>query len=323
MSQKYRLIRLLSDGEFHSGQELGEILAMTRGGIWKAMQQLSPLGIEVERVKGKGYRIPRGIELLQFEKIYSHIPETISKQINLQIFDELDSTNQYLVNHQSQLPSGTIVFAEHQTQGRGRRQKKWLSPFGANLYCSILYHVDKDPSELNGLSLATGVAVTHTLENYGIPNVQLKWPNDILWQNKKISGILIEMSAETNSRSQVIIGIGLNVSMPSNSDIDQEWIDVATITGQKPERNRLAAYLIIEVVEMLQRFQQKGLSNFIQHWKMLDAYFDKAVTLQTPTQQFNGIAKGINQRGEFILLEDNNKERHFMHGEVSLRLAKK
>jgi BirA family transcriptional regulator, biotin operon repressor / biotin---[acetyl-CoA-carboxylase] ligase len=318
MSAKQRLISLLADGQFHSGQELGLALGMTRAGVWKIIQQLCKLGIDVQSIKGKGYQIPNGIELLDLSLIERNLSPEIRANCNLQLFSELDSTNQYLINQQQTLPSGNIVLAEHQTQGRGRRQKSWLSPFGANLYCSFLYHIDKDPSELSGLSLAIGVSVANMLEKYGIANVQLKWPNDVLWQHKKIAGILIELSAQTNSSTKVIVGIGLNVTMPNNVELDQPWMDIHRIIGRKPQRNVLAASLITEVMTLLQSFQRDGFENFRKQWQARDAFYNQPVTLQTPSQSFQGIAKGINHHGELRIMI-NNKTLHFMNGEVSLR----
>jgi BirA family transcriptional regulator, biotin operon repressor / biotin---[acetyl-CoA-carboxylase] ligase len=319
MKHQYPLIQLLADGKFHSGEELGQKLQITRSAICKHVQQLSRVGIDVHRVKGKGYQIPQGIELLNLLEIKQHLSLPLSDKADILILPETRSTNQYLLDRQGELPSGFMLLAEHQTAGRGRQHKEWFSPFGANLYFSLLWNFDRDPSELCGLSLATGVAVANTLERYGICQVQLKWPNDILYNTKKVSGILIEMTAETHSRTQVVIGIGLNISMPTNNQLDQQWTDVATITGHRPKRNQLAALLIEEVTDMLHIFAQKGFNAFVQHWQALDAYYDKPVTLYTPTQQFSGIAKGINRQGEFILVDHNNQERRFLHGEVSFK----
>lgn len=320
MSSKYELIKLLADGQFHSGEELGSALQVTRSAIWKIMHQVKELGIEVHSVKSKGYQIPSGIEFLDKEKVLNHLPSSITQHVKIETINEIDSTNQYLLDKNNRKSSGSIILAEYQAKGRGRRHRQWFSPFGCNLYFSLLWSFDKDPSELSGLSLATGVAVANALEKYGVTQVQLKWPNDILWHYKKLAGILIEMTAETNSNTQVVIGVGINVQMPSDVDIDQEWTDVATIIGQKPKRNLLAAYLIQEIIEMLFLFQQKGIAGFVNYWQALDAYFNKPVTLSTPSKNYSGTARGINKQGEFLLLSDENKEIRFLHGDVSLRV---
>lgn len=318
MALRHDLIKLLADGKFHSGEELGEVLSLTRSAIWKITQQLTDLGIDLHRVKGKGYQIPAGLDLLDCEKIKQFLSENTQSKINLLIQSEVDSTNQYLLENCPKLPSGTILFSEYQSRGRGRRQKRWYSPFGANLYCSILWKLDKDPSELGGLSLATGVALVNALERYGLRQLQLKWPNDLLWQYKKLAGILIEMTGEPYSQTEIVIGIGINANMPYAADIDQGWTDIATIFGSKQNRNRLAAYLIEEVLEMLQQFQREGFAPYVKAWQTLDAFYDLPIKVITPQQEISGIAKGITPLGELILHTENKQELKFFHGEISV-----
>lgn len=316
MSLAYQLLSLLADGKFHSGEDLGNKLQVTRSHIWKLIQKITQWGVEIHSVKGKGYRIPMGLSLLNLAQIQNHLPIPLSKEIHIEVLPEVDSTNQYLLDNGKSKQKGFVVFSEYQSNGRGRRQRTWYSPLGANIYFSIRWSFDRDASELCGLSLATGVAVANTLERYGIHQVKLKWPNDILFNNQKLAGILIEMTGESYSNTDVVIGVGINVQMPANPAIDQHWIDMTTIIGHRPDRNLLAAYLIEEVLEMLAIFQQKGFQAFVKYWQALDAYYNQPVRLATATEIFFGIAKGINARGEFILLNQENKEVRFLHGEV-------
>jgi BirA family biotin operon repressor/biotin-[acetyl-CoA-carboxylase] ligase len=320
MALRHDLISLLADGKFHSGEELGQALSLTRSAIWKITKQLTDLGINLHRIKGKGYQIPSGIDLLNNDTILSQVREDTQKQINLLVVSEVDSTNQYLLEARSKLPTGTLLFAEYQSKGRGRQQRKWLSPFGANLYCSLLWKFNKDPSELNGLSLATGVALVNALERCGLRDIQLKWPNDLLWQYKKFAGILIEMTAETNSRTEIVIGVGINVHMPDIKEINPDWIDVSSIVGRKLDRNLLAAYLIEELIEMVATFETKGFQPFVKPWQSLDAFYDLPVKIITSQSEVSGYAKGITESGEFLLQQDSSKQvLKFLHGDVSLR----
>lgn len=319
MNLKHNLLTLLADGKMHSGEQLGQQLQVTRSAVWKLIQQLSQWGVEIHRIKGRGYQIPGGIELLNHSLIESHLPQTCRNKIKLEVLSEIDSTNQYILEGiKSGKRSGNVVLGEYQTAGRGRRNRPWFSPFGTNIYISFLWKFEKDPSELFGLSLAAAVAVANALEKYGITKVQLKWPNDVLWNYKKLAGILIELIAESHSSTYIVMGIGLNVSMPNTQAIEQPWTDLRLITNTKPKRNLMASYLISEVIEMFELFQQKGFGHFIKHWQTLDAYYNQPVQLTTTTQEFKGIAKGINQRGEFLLLH-NNDELTFLQGDISLR----
>lgn len=321
MSLKIELLQALADGKFHSGDDLGSAMNLTRSAVWKHIQRLPDIGIEVRRVKGRGYQIPHGLDLINKEKVLELLPATIRKQLHLETFFELNSTNQYLWDHLNSLPTNSAVIAEYQSAGRGRMQKKWLAPFGSSLCLSFLWKSMQDSSQLAGLSLATGVAMVFALERYGVHNLQLKWPNDLLWNQKKLGGILIELSAETHGKTQAIIGVGLNVCLPSNFQIDQDWIDLAHILHLKPQRNVLAAIIIEELATMLTRFEQDGFKAFKKHWEALDAYFNQPIVVSTPQNQFYGIAKGISERAELIIRDEQAKERRFNHGEVSLRLA--
>jgi BirA family transcriptional regulator, biotin operon repressor / biotin---[acetyl-CoA-carboxylase] ligase len=316
---KYELIRCLADGRFHSDEKLGDELRIIPSSIAKIIQQLCEMGLIVYRIEEKGYQLSHSIELLDLATLHHFLPESLLKQVEIEIVQEVNSTNQLLLDQQADKRQGAIVLAEYQTHGRGRLARKWFSPFGANIYLSLLWHFDHDPAPLNGLSLAAGVAVAHALERYGIDQIQLKWPNDVLWHCRKISGILIEMPPKTPVRMSVVIGIGLNVQMPPKTQIDQAWVDVATITGQKPRRNLLVAYLIEEMIEMMALFKQKGLAYFVKHWQARDAYYGKPVIVSTPLQHDVGIAKGINSQGEFLLLNKENKELRFLHAEIRLR----
>jgi BirA family biotin operon repressor/biotin-[acetyl-CoA-carboxylase] ligase len=312
------LIRLLSDGHFHSGEALGVALKMTRASIWKLIEQLTKRGIEIRRVKGKGYQIPNGLDLFHADQLKQHLSPATWQQITLEILTEVNSTNQYLKDKRPRNASGTVVLAEYQTGGRGRRQRTWVSPFGSNLCLSFFWNLDLAPSQLSGLSLATGIAVTNALERYGIHHLQLKWPNDVLWHHQKLSGVLLEISGEISSTIDLVIGVGMNIRLPPTYCQDG-WVDVATIIGKKPNRHQIAAFLIEEIVAMITLYQQKGFAPFYKHWQALDAFFNQPVVLSTPTQLFKGIAKGINPQGELMLLNDEGQVLCFAQGEVSLR----
>jgi len=322
-----KLIRYLSDGKFHSGAHLGKTLAMTRSGIWKLIQQFADLGIEVESVTGKGYRIHGGLSLLNLQRIKSYITKNNLKKIKkIKIFAQIDSTNNYLIK-QIKTSSITkhnginICLAEQQTKGKGRLGRQWISPFGANIYLSMLYSFARDTSDLAGLSLVVATVVADVLMNLGIKNVGLKWPNDILWQNRKLAGVLIESLGEAYGISNTVIGIGLNVNMPATSGklIDQPWVDLRSITKRLTDRNQIIGLLINQLIDKLILFQQKGMAAFMQKWQQLDVYIDKSVWVNTPTSKVYGIARGIDEHGYLRLEDKTGKIQVFSSGEVSLR----
>lgn len=322
----YKLLAYLSDGKFHSGQSLGRALGITRSAIWKAIQQLNLCGVEIQSISGKGYRIPRGMELLEQSIISQHLNQIAKSVLNdLIILDQVTSTNDYLL---SLIPShrqhNIACFAEYQTHARGRRGKTWITPFGTNIYHSLLWHFNKDPAEIVGLSLAIGVAVYNALKQYGIKGgITLKWPNDILYYDKKLAGILLETTAEHHEYCSVVIGVGINTYIPSQlgHQINQPWIDIYELTQSNPNRNRLAGLLLNNIVQSLQLFEDKGLPPFLATWRKLDNMIGKKIILHTSDTNIEGVMRNVSDKGELILLNDNGQEKKFLSGEVSLRLA--
>lgn len=321
-STQEKVLELLADGKFHSGQELGTALNITRSAIWKLIQQLNALGLDIVRVKGKGYQIRSGLELLSKQFIFSYLSPNIQSQITrFEILDKVSSTNQYLLDElRDQELKTTVVLAEYQSHGRGRRGRNWQSPYAKNIYLSLLWYFQKDPGELSGLSLVTGIAIINALQKYGIQDLQLKWPNDVLFQGKKLCGILIEMIAKPHIETSVVIGVGINVDM-SNSVTSNDWIDLTSILGTKPDRNQVGAYIIEELINILELFQQRGFCYFLSDWQRYDMLTDKVVTIYTNHEPYPGKVLGVSNKGELIILNSDNQIVHLMQGEVSVRLA--
>lgn len=320
------LIQELSDGEFHSGETLGNALGLTRAAIWKLIKSLSEWGIDIESSTNKGYRIPDGLELLDKKKIVKYLePKSRDMLQKLEIFDSLPSTNDYLLQTLKDKKSSIVnaCFAEKQTSGKGRRGRAWHSPFGTNIYMSLLWQFEKDLSQLAGLSLVIAIAVINALHQYGIHDgLGLKWPNDILWQNKKLCGILIETRGEVTEILNTVIGIGLNVRMPNSvkEKIDQPWVDIKQIISGEIKRNQLAGLILNNLLLVIAQFEEQGMAPFISQWQQFDITYGKKIVIQTVSEKLSGIARGINQSGCIMLEDAQGKIHHFSIGEVSLRL---
>lgn len=320
----HELIAILSDQQFHSGEDLGSKLGVTRSAIWKQIRELIKTGLEIESITGKGYRINQSIELLDENIIQQQLSSQTKNHINkIIILDEVDSTNHYLLSISKQnFDKNIACFAEKQTQGKGRQGRTWISPFGANIYHSFLCHFEKDPAEIVGLSLAIGIAVTNALKRYGISaGIALKWPNDVLYQGKKLAGILLETIAENHGQCSVVIGVGINthLTLQQAKKINQPWTCIADITKEKIKRNALAGILLDELVTTIIAFKKNGLSRFVSEWKKLDYLMGKTVVIRHSRHSIQGIMQDITPRGELILLTENNKQQRFLSGEVSLR----
>ncbi|MFT5674688.1 MAG: BirA family biotin operon repressor/biotin-[acetyl-CoA-carboxylase] ligase [Paraglaciecola sp.] len=314
-----QIVSQLAHGEFCSGQVLGEQLGISRAAISKHIKCLMELGLDIFSVTGKGYKLALPLQLLNVEKITAMRQKETTTVVD--VFNVIDSTNQYLKNELMNLHNGHACLAEAQTAGRGRHGRQWVSPFGASLYLSMYWSFPGGYQSVGGLSLAVGVAVVSALKKIGIADVQLKWPNDIYAQGKKLAGILIEAEGQMGGACQCVLGIGLNMSMPGNLvQIDQPWIDLAQITDEVPDRNRLAAYLLDELVLTLREFEQSGLQPFVPHWQSLDLFRDKEVKLIMGQKRVLGICRGIDASGALIL-ETDNVRRAYYGGEISVRPA--
>jgi BirA family biotin operon repressor/biotin-[acetyl-CoA-carboxylase] ligase len=318
------LIRILSDGQFHSGEELGKALGLTRSAVWKLMQQFSAWNIEVESKTNKGYRVVGGLALLESTPILQYMTPISSALIeSIEILDEIGSTNDYLKKIPTASRAARVCLAEKQTAGRGRQGRPWISPYARNIYLSILWPFQKDPSQLSGLSLAVAVAIVEALKDYGITeNIGLKWPNDIFGQNKKMAGVLVELSGETYDQCNAVIGVGLNVDMPVSMHeiIDRSYTDIKTLTDSIPDRTQLAGLVLNRIVTALSLFNDQGFKPFVKPWRELDITFGKPVKILTPLKEISGISRGIDENGFFLLEESNGVIISFSGGEVSLRL---
>lgn len=242
------------------------------------------------------------------------------KPFVLDVLPTVDSTNRYLLEKNSD--DLHICLAEQQTAGRGRQGKTWASPFGINLYCSVLWPFTKNITQLAGLSLTLGVVVANTLEEYGVSSVGLKWPNDIFCENKKIAGILVEVVSEHTHFHKVVMGIGLNIALSKTFDattftIDQPWTDVASQVAFKPSRNELTLQLLKNVLHTLPLFEQTGFSAFQQDWLNKDILLNQSISVKTQKTAIDGIVRGIDEGGHLIV-ETPEGLRYFSSADVSI-----
>lgn len=283
------------------------------------------MGLQLKSVKGKGYKIPENFELLDADQISNDLNQQSEDQLNgLYIYKSVDSTNKaanQLIEAQADIASGAVILSEYQTMGRGRRGKNWVSPFAANLYLSMVWDFDQGASALQGLSLAIGVAVSRALKQLQVEGVQLKWPNDIYINNKKLGGILLEMVGDPAGQCTVIIGIGINHRMPEQSGeaIDQQWTDLAAVTSEAVSRNKLAAYIINHCFDILSDYQQKGFTRYQEEWQAIDAFQGAQAVVSTVNQSTVGMPVGVDEFGALKMKLANGEVKTFIGGELSLR----
>lgn len=314
------LIKLLADGRFHSGTDLGHTLGISRAAVWQRLKRLQAQGLRLRATPGRGYRLSQPLDLLDPERILSQLPERYCEQLQcLEVWPQLASTNQYLRDQQAQLNGVRVVLAESQTAGRGRAGRAWSSPFAANIYLSLAVAFEHGGAQLSSLSLALAVAVVDTLQAHGITGAGIKWPNDILVDGKKIAGILVEISGQLHAQAEVIIGVGLNVCMPDDISLDQPWTDIAS-EGGTVCRNQVAASLIGGLLSVCASYRAGDTQPWVARWRELDLSYDRPLRLLLNDQVIVGIGKGVDPQG-MLLVEHDGELKRYASGDVSLRIA--
>ncbi|GGI80169.1 biotin--[acetyl-CoA-carboxylase] ligase [Legionella impletisoli] len=320
-----KIIHYLSSGNRFSGTEIGKAIGISRTAVWKHIKQLIEIGVPIQSLPKQGYHLREPLILLDEKKIRSFLESlSFDVPITFHLFASLDSTNRYL---KKLTPSTQIELccAETQTQGRGRFNRHWFSPFGENVYCSFRKQFAGSLSQLSGLSLVVSLALRKAIQSlFLIENIHVKWPNDIIWQNKKLSGILIEIQAESHGFCDVIIGIGINVNaMTTDPGYESSWGSLREITGQLIDRNRLIANLIKYLNDYLSRFLNHGLQAFQKEWSEVDCLFNESITVSHIHQELHGTAQGINEFGQLRVVDQQGKVHLIAFGDTSLKRERK
>ena len=318
----FQTLRLLADGEFRSGEAMARLLGVSRATVSNALRGLDGAGLEIFKVRGRGYRLSQPLVWLERGAVERALGPRAGK-FSIEVLDLAASTNTLLMERAGAgAGSGSVMAAEWQTHGRGRRGRVWHAMPGAALTFSLLWRFDQGASALSGLSLAVGVAVLRALTRLGIGDAGLKWPNDVFWRGRKLAGMLIEMQGEVSGPSAAVIGIGLNCRLPDSlrDRIDQPVVDLAQIRDEIHDRNQLLALLLDDLEPVLTQFAQTGFAPLRDEWQHHHVYRDKAVRLTLPDAGIiDGTARGVDDNGA-LMLETATGMRRIHSGDVSLRI---
>lgn len=328
----FSLLRHLSDGAFHSGEDLAASVGLTRARVSQVLKDAEASGLALERVKGLGYRLleaPRFLDPADVEQRVERLARErgTAVSLDLEVVDQVDSTSSELMRRsQRKEIHGTALAAEWQTAGRGRRGRTWTAVVGGSLTFSLGWTFEQGAGFLAGLSLAVGVAVVRALEAEGFAGVALKWPNDIIHRHLKLGGILVELNGDALGPSTTVIGIGLNVRLPDavRQDIASPVTDLTRVAGRKGagvDRNALLARLLTELGAVLEQYANEGFAPFAAEWQHRHAYQGKAVRLLLPDGVVvHGKVAGVDASGALVLADGPRRAR-FLSGEISLRRA--
>lgn len=316
----HHLIELLADGQLHSGTELAEHLGVTRTAVWKQLGRLEELGLDVESVRGKGYRLAEPLDLLSRERILADLESSGLRLPELVVESVVESTNSVLMAHERYSGLPRVCLAEQQLQGRGRRGREWFSPFAQNLYLSIGMETEAGPAAVQGVTLLAGLGAIEALSAMGVTGVGIKWPNDLWLNGRKVAGILTELQGSAQDELRLVIGIGLNVYMAaSDAIIDQPWTSLAR-EGQVPDggRNRLASGLINGILGAVRDLGSAPRRDLPGRWARYDVLRGRQVIVRG--RDSRGVGDGIDETGQLRLRTPGGGVELLNAGEVSLEV---
>jgi len=323
----FPILAVLADGKFHSGEALAQRFGVTRATVYNAIQSVETLGITVFSVRGRGYRLPKPVTLLDADSIVQACGE-YAPWFHVQVLAQVDSTNRYLMQESARgVAHATCVAAQIQTAGRGRRGRSWLSRLGGSLTFSLLWRFQCGAAGLSGLSLVVGLALVRALHEQGLTEVQLKWPNDLLVKHQgqwhKLGGILIELQGDMEGPSAAVIGIGLNLEIEPGmrQSIDQPVLGLNELHGESMDPNRLLGHCLSQLAVHLNQFAEHGFAHFQQAWTHYHAFHQQAVNLHLANGQIvPGQVLGVAEEGS-LLVETASGQQRFNAGEISVRSA--
>lgn len=321
MSTRDSILQILSDGHVHTGTDIGGALGISRAAVSKAVRGLEQNGVEILRVHGRGYRLPAPLVLLDAARIRAQL--RTDPPLAVEVHAALDSTNDALLQR-APAAHAVAIFAERQAAGRGRRGRRWLATPYRNLLFSLAWRFEFGASALSGLSLAVGVALVEALREFGVADVGVKWPNDILWQERKLAGVLVDMRGEANGPTLAVIGVGINVEQDNATAraVDQPWIDLRQILAGAPlDRNRLAALALSHIAAALAQFARDEIAPFLARWDAYHVYAGRSVRVTRGDDTIDGEVLGVTAQGALLLRDRDGRERVFHAGEISVRTA--
>ena len=320
-----RVFLSLADGEFHSGAALAAQHGLTRSAVWKAVRVLRELGLAVQAVTNRGYRLPAPVVPLDAARIRAGLPASLLARLRHgEVAWTLGSTNSELLGR-APPPPGQFDFllAEYQSAGRGRHARSWIAPPGGAICLSLSWSFAALPGDAGALSLAMGVAALRALATLGRLPVGLKWPNDLLADGRKLGGMLLELRSEGGGPAHVVYGIGLNVALGAELSArvaasGLEPTDLAVLGVPGCDRNRLAAELIAAAVDAFVVFEREGFRAFFADWQSADLLRGQTVTVSGVGTEVAGRAAGVDSDGA-LLVETAGGLQRFISGEVSVR----
>lgn len=321
----FELLEILADGQWHSGEQLGQKFGISRAAVWKKIQKLIDLGLEIEGQKNRGYMLLKPLNLLNKQIILDQLSSEISKdQLDIEIFSTINSTNTYLLDKAKKQESvhKKAVFAELQTAGRGRHGRVWQSPFSNNIYTSLGWSFQTSCAQIGGLSLAVGVVVAEVLQKNLVDGVGLKWPNDIFLNDGKLGGVLIEIHGDSLGNFQTVIGIGLNFHIPPKFLAQLQDRKVSYIEEVAPnlDRNIIGGQILNGLLKMLNTYAEDGFSAWQERWNKLHKFEGKECIVNLGKKSREATIGKAKETGALEVTYKDLSVDYLQGGEISLKI---
>lgn len=319
-TQLLAVLRQLTHADFRSGEEVAQCLRISRASVHNAVRAAASLGLPIQAVRGRGYRLARPVTWLDAQFLAASLSPL---GFQTQVRHALDSTNDHLLGlARSGAPHKSLVTAEWQSQGRGRRGRTWLAGLGGGLMFSLLWRFNRGSSAMSGLSLVVGLGLAQVLHEWGLRQARVKWPNDILINEAKLAGVLIELVGDMLGPCAAVIGVGMNVlgGESISERVAQPVTDLhAHLAPDRLDRNGLLRALVERLNGLLEDFDRAGFAPFRAQWEALHAHQNQTVQIHHGHAQcIDGRALGVDETGA-LLLDTGHGLQRIHSGEVSLR----
>jgi len=318
------VLEMLSSGNLISGEIIGKMLGVSRMAVSKSIKGLCEKGLDISSVPGSGYQLKSPVQLLDKNVIHSALDNNETETNQIEILHEISSTSDYLLelSHDGDIHR-RICLAESQHSGRGRRQREWHATPYRNIILSMGWCFDEGMSGLSGLGIAAGITIVRTLHEAGFDrNIGLKWPNDIIWNDRKLGGLLIDVRGEHDGPCLAVLGLGLNISLSGEDqlNIDQACMSLEKISSDPIDRHALVIDLIRALTVLFEDYVSSGFESFQHSWSGYDRLYGREVKVIKGDKYFSGVAMGIDELGALLLDEGKGTFSKFLSGDVSLRL---
>ncbi len=318
----FQALRQLADGRFHSGEAVSRALGRSRATLSEALKAAGGLGVELQSVRGRGYRLAQPIEFLDPQAVGARLAAAGSR-VRIEVVEQVDSTSTRLLELAAAgAPPGTCVAAEWQSAGRGRRGRAWVSGLGASLTFSLLWRFERGAGHLGGLSLAVGVALARGLADCGVERARVKWPNDVVCDLRKLAGILVETSGEMQGPTLAVVGVGVNYRLGDAllERIDQPVADVAGCAARPATRNAVLAAVLVRLGAALEDFERDGFEGARDAWRALHAYQGRDVRV-VPARDapFDARVVDVAPDGALLVATGDGRTVALSSAEISLR----